>query len=61
MGQVGGWEVPDATVSARYGINSSRTVHPLDAVRVSERLVPVTKWVHPDEFGGADPYQPVGR
>jgi uncharacterized membrane protein len=23
--------------------------------------VPVTSWVHPDEFVGADPYQPVGR
>jgi hypothetical protein len=61
MGQVGGWEVPDAAVSSRYGINLSRAVHPMDAVRVSGRLVPVTTWMHPDEFGGVDPYQSVAR
>ncbi|MGB9278666.1 MAG: hypothetical protein WCB57_01060, partial [Pseudonocardiaceae bacterium] len=61
MPQVGGWEVPDAAVSSRYGINPSPAVHPRDAVRVSGRLVPVTSWVHPDEFVGAPPHQPVGR
>ncbi len=61
MAQVGGWEIPDAAVSSALWVRPSRAVHPLDAVRVSGRLVPVTTWVHPDEFVGAAPYQPVGR
>ena len=61
MGQVRGWEVPDAPVGSRYAVRPSGMAQPLGAVRVSGRLVPVTTWVHPDEFVGAAPYQPVGR
>jgi hypothetical protein len=61
MARVGGWEIPDAAVSSRYAVRPSRVVQPLQAMRVSGQFVPVTTWVHPDEFGGAAPYQPVGR
>jgi hypothetical protein len=60
-GQVGGWEIPDVAVGSRYAVRPSRLAHPLHVMRVSGRLVPVTTWVHPDEFVGAAPYQPVGR
>jgi hypothetical protein len=58
---VSGWEVPDAAVGARYVVRPSRVAQPLQAMRVSGRLVPVTSWVHPEEFVDAAPYQPVGR
>jgi hypothetical protein len=56
-----GWEIPGAAVGSRYGVAASRAVQPLGAVRGSGQLVPVTTWVHPDEFGGATPHEPVGR
>jgi hypothetical protein len=61
MDRVGGWEVPDVAVGSRYAVRPSRVVQPLQAMRVSGQFVPVTTWVHPDEFVGAAPYQPVGR
>jgi hypothetical protein len=61
MGQAGGWEIPDAAVGSRYAVHPGHLPQPLQAMRVSGQLVPVTTWVHPEEFGGATPYQPVGR
>ena len=61
MGQVGGWEIPDAAVGSRYAVRLCRVAQPLQAMRVSGRLVPVTTWVHPDEFVDASPYPSVGR
>jgi hypothetical protein len=61
MGRVRGWEVPDGAVGSRCGVNPFRAVQPLDAVRVSGRLVPVTTWVHPDRLIPAQPYQAAGR
>jgi hypothetical protein len=59
--RVGGWEVPDAAVGSGYVINPSHAGRPLDAVRVSGRLVPVTTWVHPDRLIPAQPYRAAGR
>lgn len=61
MGQVGGWEIPDAAVGSRYAVRPSRLAQPLHAMRVSGQLVPVTTWVYPDQCMPAQPYQPVGR
>jgi hypothetical protein len=61
MGRVRGREVPDAAVGSRYGVNPFRAVQPLDAVRVSGQLVPVTTWVHPDRLIPAQPYRAAGR
>jgi hypothetical protein len=61
MARVRGWEVPDAAVDSRYVINPSRAGLPLNAVRVSGRLVPMTTWVHPDQLIAAQPYRAAGR
>jgi hypothetical protein len=61
MGRVRGWEVPDAAVGSRYGVNPSRAGQPLDAVRVSGQLVPVTTWAPPDRLIPAQPYRAPGR
>jgi hypothetical protein len=36
-------------------------VQPLDAVRVSGQLVPVTTWVHPEQSIPGQPYWAAGR
>ena len=56
-----GREAPDATVGSRYVVNLFRAGQPLDAVRVSEQLVPVTTWVHPDRLIPVQPYRATGR
>jgi hypothetical protein len=61
MARVRGWEVPDAAVGSRYVVNPFRAGQPLDAVRVSGRLVPVTTWVHPDRLIPAQPHRAGGR
>jgi hypothetical protein len=61
IARVGGWEVPDAAVGSRYGVNPCRSVQPLDAVRGSGQLVPVTSWMHPDRLIAAQPYRAAGR
>jgi hypothetical protein len=61
MGRVSGWEVPDAGVGSRYGVNLFRSVQPLDAMRVSGQLVPVTAWVHPEQFVSGQPCRAAGR
>jgi hypothetical protein len=60
IGRVRGREVPDAVVGSGYVVNLFRAVQPLDAVR-SGRLVPVTTWVHPEQFIPAQPYRAAGR
>jgi hypothetical protein len=61
MSRVRGWEVPDAVVGSRCGVNPFRAGQPLDAVRVSGQLVPVMTWVHPDRLIPAQPYRATGR
>jgi hypothetical protein len=61
MGRVRGWEVPDAAVGSGYVVNPSRAGQPLDAMRVSGQLVPVTTWVHPDRLIPAESYRAAGR
>ncbi|HEX4100235.1 MAG TPA: hypothetical protein VHY21_06755 [Pseudonocardiaceae bacterium] len=56
-----GWEVPDAAVGSRYGVNPFRSVQPPDAMRVPGRLVPVRTWVHPDRLIPAESYRAAGR
>ncbi len=58
--RVQGWEVPEATVGSGYVVNPFRAGQPLDAVR-SGRLVPVTTWVHSEQFIPAQPYRAAGR
>jgi hypothetical protein len=59
--RVWGWEVPDAAVGSRYVVNPSRAGQPLDVMRVSGQLVPVTTWVHPDRLIPAQPYRAADR
>jgi high-affinity Fe2+/Pb2+ permease len=61
MGRVRGWEVPDAAVGSGCGVNPSHLGQPLDAVRVSGRLVPVTTWMHSEQLISARPYRAAGR
>jgi len=61
MGWVRDWEGPDAAVGSGYVVHPCRPVQPLDAMRVSGQLVPVTTWVHPDRPIPAQPYRVAGR
>jgi hypothetical protein len=61
MARIGAWAVPDAAIGSCYGVNPSHAGQPLDAVRVSGQLVPVTTWVHPDLLIPAQPYRARGR
>ena len=61
IARVRGWELPDAAVGSGYGVNPSRSLQPMDGVRVSGRLVPVTTWVHPDRLVPAESYRAAGR
>jgi hypothetical protein len=58
--RVRGWEVPDAAVGSGYVVNPFRAAQPLDVVRPG-RLLPVTTWVHPEQFGSGQPYRAAGR
>jgi hypothetical protein len=60
IGRVREWDVPNAVVGSGYVVNPFRAAQPLDAVR-SGRLVPVTTWVHPEQFIPAQPYRAAGR
>lgn len=61
MGSVTTGEGPDAIFASRYMADSASRVRPLDDVRSSTQLVPVTTWVHPDLLGAAQPYRASER
>jgi hypothetical protein len=59
--RVRGREIPDAAVGSDYVVNPFRSGQPLDAVRVAGQLMPVTTWMHPNQFVPAQPYRAAGR
>jgi hypothetical protein len=61
IARVRGWEVPDAAIGSGYVVNPFRAGLPLDAVRVSGRLVAVTTWVHPEQLVSGQPCRAAGR